>query len=83
MFALKLKDMGNHMSELMSNLENNITMYSSHEEVIKQKFQQANIPFFQIDVLNIEIGQMEIVCCLPIEARAKMVGERLIVPIII
>ncbi|WP_277586862.1 SpoIIE family protein phosphatase [Psychrobacillus antarcticus] len=81
MFALKLKDMGNHMSGLMSNLENNITMYSSHEEVIRQKFQQANIPFFQIDVLNIEIGQMEIVCCLPIEARAKMVGERLIVPL--
>lgn len=82
MFALKLKDMGNHMSELMNNLENNITMYSSYEEVIKQKLQQANIPFFQIDVLNIEIGQMEIVCCLPIEARAKMVGERLIVPLL-
>ena len=82
MFALKLKDMGNHMSGLMSNLENNITMYSSHEELIKERFQQANIPFFQIDVLNIEIGQMEIVCCLPVEARAKMVGERLIVPLL-
>ncbi|MEK4484052.1 SpoIIE family protein phosphatase [Psychrobacillus sp. FSL H8-0484] len=81
MFALKLRDMGNHMSELMSNLENGVTLYTSHEEDVKEKFQQCNIPFFQVDVLNIEVGQMEVVCCLPVESRAKMVGERLILPI--
>ena len=82
MFALKLRDMGNHMSALMSNLENNVTLYTTHEEEVKQKFQQCNIPFFQVDVLNIELGQMEVVCCLPVEARAKMIGERLILPIL-
>ncbi|WP_342601269.1 SpoIIE family protein phosphatase [Psychrobacillus sp. FSL H8-0483] len=82
MFALKLRDMGNHMSELMSNLESGVTLYTSHEEVVKEKFQQCNIPFFQVDVLNIEVGQMEVVCCLPVESRAKMVGERLILPIL-
>lgn len=82
MFALKLRDMGNHMGELMSNLENDVAIYTSHEEEIKQKFQQCNIPYFQIDVLNIEMGQMEVVCCLPVESRAKMIGERLILPIL-
>lgn len=82
MFALKLRDMGNHMGELMSNLENEVTLYTSHEEEIKQKFQQCNIPYFQIDVLNIEIGQMEVVCCLPTESKVKMTGERLILPIL-
>ena len=81
MYALKLRDMGNHMSELMNNLDNSMTLYTSHEEEVKQKFQQCNIPFFQIDVLNIAVGQMEVVCCLPIESKAKMVGERLILPI--
>lgn len=82
MFALKLRDMGNHMSELMNNLENNVSLYTSQEEEVKQKFQHCNIPFYQIDVLNIEVGQMEVVCCLPIEARGKMIGERLIIPIL-
>lgn len=81
MYALKLRDMGNHMSGLINNLDDNITLYTSHEEEVRQKFQQCNIPFFQIDVLNIAVGQMEVVCCLPVESRAKMVGERLILPI--
>ena len=82
MFALKLRDMGNHMSELMNNLENNVSLYTSHEEEVKQKFQQCNIPFYQIDILNIDVGQMEVVCCLPVESRGKMIGERLIIPIL-
>ncbi|WP_240793459.1 SpoIIE family protein phosphatase [Psychrobacillus vulpis] len=82
MYALKLRDMGNHMSDLMNKLDNSVTLYTSHEEEVKQKFQQCNIPFFQIDVLNIAVGQMEVVCCLPIESKAKMVGERLILPIL-
>ncbi len=82
MFALKLRDMGQHMSELMNNLENSVSLYTSHEEELKQRFQQCNIPFFQIDVLHIEVGQMEVVCCLPIETRGKMLGERMILPIL-
>ncbi|MEI4771501.1 SpoIIE family protein phosphatase [Psychrobacillus sp. FJAT-51614] len=82
MYALKLRDIGNHMNELINNLDNSMTLYTSHEEEIKQKFEQCNIPFFQIDVLNIAVGQMEVVLCLPIESKAKMVGERLILPIL-
>ncbi len=82
MFALKLRDMGQHMSELMNNLESGVSLYTSHEEELKQKLQQCNIDFFQIDVLSIEKGQMEIVCCLPVEARGKMLGERMILPIL-
>lgn len=82
MYALKLRDIGNHMNELINNLDNSMTLYTSHEEEIKQKFDQCNIPFFQIDVLNIAVGQMEVVFCLPVESRAKMVGERLILPIL-
>lgn len=81
MYALKLRDMGKHMSDLLSNLDNSITLYTSHEEEVKQRFHQCNIPFFQVDVLNIEVGKMEVVCCLPVESKAKMVGERLILPI--
>ena len=82
MYALKLRDMGNHMNELMNNLDNSLPLYTSHEDEIKQKFQQCNIPFFQIDVLNIAVGQMEVVFCLPVESKVKMVGERLILPIL-
>lgn len=82
MLAFKLRDMGNHMSNIISELEENITLYTSHEEEVKQKFAQCSIPFFQVDVLEVAVGKMEVVCCLPIESKVKMVGERLILPIL-
>jgi len=86
MLAYQLRDMSQHVSDLMSDLQLNEANHESEEEKISRRLDEAKIAHFQIDMLSEEPGERKIVCCLPVKQAEwetnQMIGERLIVPIL-
>ena len=86
MLAYQLRDMSQHVSDLMADLQMNEANHESEEEKISKRLDDAKIAHFQIDMLSEEQGARKIVCCLPIKQAEwetnQMIGERLIIPIL-
>lgn len=86
MLAFQLRDMSQHVSELMAELEMNEVNHESEEEKVSRHLDEAKVSHFQIDILSEEAGNRKIVCCLPIKQAEwetnQMIGERLIMPIL-
>jgi stage II sporulation protein E len=86
MLAYQLRDMSQHVSDLMADLQMNEANHESEEEKISRRLDDAKIAHFQIDMLSEEQGARKIVCCLPIKQAEwetnQMIGERLIMPIL-
>lgn len=86
MLAFQLRDMSQHVSELMADLQMNEVNHESEEEKISRLLDEAKVSHFQIDMLSEEPGSRKIVCCLPIKQAEwetnQMIGERLINPIL-
>lgn len=86
MLAFQLRDMSQHVSELMADLQMNEASHESEEEKISRLLDEAKVSHFQIDMLSEEPGNRKIVCCLPIKQAEwetnQMIGERLINPIL-
>ncbi len=86
MLAYQLRDMSQHVSDLMADLQFNETNHESEEEKISKRLDDAKIAHFQIDMLSEEPGERKIVFCLPVKQAEwetnQMIGERLIIPIL-
>lgn len=86
MLAFQLRDMSQHVSELMADLQMNEVNHESEEEKISRLLDEAKVSHFQIDMLSEEPGNRKIVCCLPVKQAEwetnQMIGERLINPIL-
>lgn len=86
MLAFQLRDMSQHVSELMADLQMNEVNHESEEEKISRLLDEAKVSHFQIDLLSEEPGNRKIVCCLPVKQAEwetnQMIGERLINPIL-
>ena len=86
MLAFQLRDMSQHVSELMADLQLNDVNHESEEERISRHLDEAKVSHFQIDILSEEAGNRKIVCCIPLKQADwetnQMIGERLIIPIL-
>lgn len=86
MLAFQLRDMSQHVSDLMADIKLNEANHESEEEIISRCLDNAKIAHFQIDMLSEEPGARKIVCCLPLKQAEwetnQMIGERLISPIL-
>ena len=86
MIALQLRDMSNHLSQLIAEMKEETISFVSVEKEITQRLKDANIECFQLDVLNNKAGARKIVCAMA-PARVDWendttIAERLILPIL-
>ncbi len=86
MIALQLRDMSNHLSQLIAEMKEETISFVSVEKDIIQRLKDAHIECFQLDVLSNKAGARKIVCALA-PARVNWeedttVAERMILPIL-
>ncbi|MFJ7953678.1 SpoIIE family protein phosphatase [Lysinibacillus sp. NPDC096418] len=86
MIALQLRDMSNHLNQLIAEMKEETISFVSVEKEIIQRLKAANIDCFQLDVLNNKPGARKIVCAMA-PARVDWehdttLAERLILPIL-
>ena len=86
MIALQLRDMSNHLNQLIAEMKEETISFVSVEKEITQRLKEANIECFQLDVLNNKAGARKIVCAMA-PARVDWendttIAERLILPIL-
>ena len=62
MIALQLRDLGNHLNQLMEDMKDEALSFKTLEEELQQEFKRANIQCFQIDVLSNTVGERVIIC---------------------
>ncbi|QGG49521.1 SpoIIE family protein phosphatase [Lysinibacillus pakistanensis] len=86
MIALQLRDMSNHLNQLIAEMKEDTVSFVSVEKDIIQKLKEAHIECFQLDVLSNKPGARKIVCALT-PARVDWeedttLAERMILPIL-
>lgn len=86
MIALQLRDMSNHLNQLIAEMKEDTVSFVSVEKDIIQKLREAHIECFQLDVLSNKPGARKIVCALT-PARVDWeedttLAERMILPIL-
>lgn len=85
MIALQLRDLSNHLNQLMEEMKNETLSFKTVEEELHQQFRRANIDCFQIDVLNNTLGERVIVCSF-VNTDNKddlyLLCERMILPVL-
>lgn len=84
--ALQLRDMSEHLDEVMDDIQGKLSTRHPSEEELMQLFNRQGIECYQIDILKEEVGNKQIVCCLA-EKKASFekdetVAERLIKPVL-
>lgn len=86
MVALQLRDMSNHLNQLIAEMKEETISFVSVEKEIIQRLKEANIECFQLDVLNNKAGARKIVCALAPALvdweNDTTIAERLILPIL-
>lgn len=86
MLSFQLRDVGEHVGNLLTEMEMPKELFMKEEEQLADIFKQANIDHFQLDILCNEKGARKIVVSLPLKKALwesnTMVGERLILPIL-
>lgn len=84
--ALQLRDMSQHLDEVMDDIQDKLSVSHPSEEELMQLFQRQGIECYQIDILKEEAGNKEIICCLAERKasfeRDETVAERLIKPVL-
>ena len=86
MIALQLRDMSNHLNQLIAEMKEDTVSFVSVEKDIIQKLKEAHIECFQLDVLSNKPGARKIVCALT-PARVDWeedttLAERMILPVL-
>ena len=86
MIALQLRDMSNHLNQLIAEMKEDTISFVSVEKDIIERLKDAHIECFQLDVLNNKPGARKIVCALA-PARVDWekdttLAERMILPIL-
>ena len=86
MIALQLRDMSNHLNQLIAEMKEDTISFVSVEKNIVERLKEANIECFQLDVLSNKPGARKIVCALA-PARVNWeedttLAERMILPIL-
>lgn len=86
MIALQLRDMSNHLNQLIAEMKEDTISFVSVEKDIVERLKEANIECFQLDVLSNKPGARKIVCALA-PARVNWekdttLAERMILPIL-
>jgi stage II sporulation protein E len=86
MIALQLRDMSNHLNQLIAEMKEETISFVSVEKDIVQRLKDAHIECFQLDVLSNKAGARKIVCALA-PARVDWeedttLAERMILPIL-
>lgn len=86
MIALQLRDMSNHLNQLIAEMKEDTISFVSVEKDIAERLKDANIECFQLDVLSNKPGARKIVCALA-PARVNWeedttLAERMILPIL-
>lgn len=86
MIALQLRDMSNHLNQLIAEMKEETISFVSVEKEIIQRLKAANIECFQLDVLNNKAGARKIVCAMAPALvdweNDTTLAERLILPIL-
>lgn len=86
MIALQLRDMSNHLNQLIAEMKEDTISFVSVEKDIIERLKEAHIECFQLDVLSNKPGARKIVCALA-PARVNWeedttLAERMILPIL-
>lgn len=85
MIALQLRDVSNHLHELLEQMKEQTISFETQEAELSQALQRANVNCFQIDILNNQAGERLIVCSLLLknyeEYETIQLCERIIMPI--
>jgi len=84
--ALQLRDMSQHLDEVMDDIQGNLSTSHPSEEELMKLFHRQGIECYQIDILKEEVGNKQIVCCLAEKKagfeRDETVAEKLIIPVL-
>lgn len=84
--ALQLRDMSQHLEEVMDDIQGNLSTSHPSEEELMKLFDRQGIECYQIDILKEEAGNNQIVCCLA-EKKASFerddtMAEKLVLPVL-
>lgn len=84
MIALQLKDLSNHLNQLMEHMKDEALTFHSIEEELERLFKNVNISCIQTDVLNNTSGERIVICSFPAkynDGEFHLLCERIILPI--
>ncbi|MEG0260663.1 MAG: SpoIIE family protein phosphatase [Lysinibacillus sp.] len=86
MIALQLRDMSNHLNQLIAEMREETVSFDSVEKELLNHLKMANVDCFQLDVLSNKAGARKIVCAFaPTRSdweNKTTLAERIVLPIL-